>query len=252
MSPLERPKVRKALREARLFIVEAVLIVGLMLVYWLIRGAIPERTADAFARANQIIHFEQKLHFFWEAGWQEHILGNSTLVQIANDIYLYGHLPILILAGIWIYTRSREHYRIYRNALLISACLGLLVYGFFPVAPPRMLPQAGFVDTVAKFSTNPDDIQPGLIVNRYAAVPSFHFGWALLVGIALIDVSRNLWVRAFAVLFPTLMFFSIVLTANHFIFDAVIGGLVVVLAIMLAFQVENLRLGSRQPVPEAG
>ncbi len=223
-----------------------------MLVYWLIRGAIPDRTADAFARANQIIHFEQKLHFFWETGWQEHILGNAVLVQIANDIYLWGHLPILILAGIWLYAKSRAHYRIYRNALLISACLGLFFYGLFPVAPPRMLPEAGFVDTVAKFSVNPDDAQPGLIVNRYAAVPSFHFGWALLVGIALVDVSRNWWVRAFAVLFPTLMFFSIVLTANHFIFDALIGGLVVILAIMLAFQLEGFRLGARQPVTESG
>lgn len=223
-----------------------------MLVYWLIRGAIPDRTADAFSRANQIIHFERKLHFFWETGWQEHILGNRAFVQIANAVYLYLHLPGLILAGIWLYAKSRERYRIYRNALLISACLGLLFYGFFPVAPPRMLPEAGFVDTIARFSTNPDDMQPGLIVNRYAAVPSFHFGWALLVGIALIDVSRNMWVRALAVLFPTLMFFSIVLTANHFIFDAVIGGLVVVLAIMLAFQLDNLRFGSRQPVPESG
>jgi hypothetical protein len=252
VSPLKRPKVRKALREARLFIVEAVLIVGLMLVYWLIRGAFPERTADAFARADQIIHFEQKLHFFWETGWQHRILGSRTLVRIANDIYLYLHLPGLIIAGIWIYAKSREHYRVYRNALLISACLGLIFYGLFPVAPPRMLPQAGFVDTVARFSANPDDLQPGLIINRYAAVPSFHFGWALLVGIALIDVSRNVWIRGLAVLFPVLMFFSIVVTANHFIFDAVVGGLVVIIAIMLAFQLENFPPLARQPAAESG
>ncbi len=244
--------MRKALRETRLFIIEAGFIVGLMLVYWLIRGAIPERAADAFARANQIIHLERKLHFFWETGWQEHMLGNRALVQTADDIYLYLHLPGLIVAGIWLYAKSREHYRIYRNALLVSACLGLFFYGFFPVAPPRMLPQDGFVDTIGRFSMNPDDMQPSLIVNRYAAVPSFHFGWALLVGIALIDVSRNIWVRALAVLFPTLMFFSIILTANHFIFDAIIGGLIVVLAIMLAFRLENLRLGARLPVPESG
>ena len=251
MSPLRKPKVRKALRELRLFSVEAALLVGLMLVYWLIRGAIPERTAAAFARADQIIHFEQRWGFFWESGWQERILGSHTLVEIANGIYLYGHLPILMLAGIWLYMQSREHYRVYRNALLISAALGLFFYGFFPVAPPRLMPEHGFVDTVAMFSANPDDMQPGIIVNHYAAVPSFHFGWALLVGIALIDVSRNLWVRTFAVLFPTLMFFSIVLTANHFIFDAMVGGLVVLLAIALAFMVESFRIGTRQPVPNS-
>ena len=243
-----RTEVRKALRELRLFFIEAALLVGLMIIYWLIRGALPERTADAFARANQIIHLEQRLGFFWESGWQEHIVGNRTLVDVANGIYLYGHLPILILAGIWIYMQSRERYRIYRNALLISACVGLLFYGLFPVAPPRLMPERGFVDTIAMFNNKSNEMQPSFIVNHYAAVPSFHFGWALLVGIALIDVSRNLWVRAFAVLFPTLMFFSIVVTANHFIFDAVVGGLLVLLAIVAAFALDNYRLGMRQAV----
>jgi hypothetical protein len=252
VSPLRRTKAKRIFREARLFLVEAALLVGLMLIYWLIRGAIPERTADAFARADQIIHLEQRLGFFWESGWQEHILGNRTLVDISNGIYLYGHLPILIVAGIWIYTQSRERYRIYRNALLISACVGLFFYGLFPVAPPRLMPEHGFVDTIAMFNNESNEIQPSIIVNHYAAVPSFHFGWALLIGIAMIEVSRNFWVRTFAVLFPTVMFFSIVLTANHFIFDAVVGGLVVLLAIVLAFAVEYFRLGTRQTVPQGG
>jgi hypothetical protein len=242
-----KTEVRGALRELRHFLIEAALLVGLMIIYWLIRGALPDRTAAAFARADQIIHLEQRLGFFWESGWQEQIIGNRTLIDVANGIYLYGHLPILILAGIWIYMRSRERYRTYRNALLISACVGLLFYGLLPVAPPRMMPQFGFVDTIARFNNGANEIQPSFIVNHYAAVPSFHFGWALLVGIALIDISRNVWVRAFAVLFPTLMFFSIVLTANHFIFDAVVGGLVVLLAIFVAFALDNLRVGMRQP-----
>jgi hypothetical protein len=230
----------------RHFVVEAALLVGLMIIYWLIRGAIPERTAAAFARADQIIHLEQRFGFFWESGWQEQILDNRLLVDVANGIYLYGHLPILIVAGIWIYMQNRERYRTYRNALLISACLGLFFYGLFPVAPPRLMPQFGFVDTIAMFDNASNEMQPSFIVNHYAAVPSFHFGWAMLVGIALIDISRNVWVRAFAVFFPTVMFFSIVLTANHFIFDAVVGGLVVLLAIFVAFALENFRVGMRQ------
>jgi hypothetical protein len=239
--------VKKALRELRLFFIEAASLVGLMVIYWLIRGALPDRTADAFARADQIIHIEQRLGIFWESGWQEHIIGNRALVNVVNGTYLYGHLPILILAGIWIYFQNRERYRTYRNALLISACVGLFFYGFFPVAPPRLMPQDGFVDTIAMFNNKSNTIQPSFIVNHYAAVPSLHFGWALLVGIALIDISRNLWVRIFAVLFPTFMFFAIVLTANHFIFDAAVGALVVLLAIALAFALENVRPGVRQP-----
>jgi hypothetical protein len=248
VTPHGKTKVRKALRELRRFFVEAVLLVGLMVIYWLIRGALPERTADAFARANHIIHIEQRLGIFWEYGWQEHIIGNRALVDIVNGIYLYGHLPLLVLSGIWIYVQSRERYRVYRNALLISAVIGLFIYGFFPVAPPRLIPQQGFVDTIAMFNNKSNTMQPSFIVNHYAAVPSLHFGWALLVGIALIDIARNWWVRTFAVLFPTFMFFAIVLTGNHFIFDAMAGALVVLLAIALAFLLENVRLGMRQTV----
>ncbi len=248
MTPSTRTKVRKVLRELRLFFVEAVLLVGLMVIYWLIRGALPERTADAFARADHIIRIEQRLGIFWESGWQEHIIGSRALVDIVNGIYLYGHLPLLVASGIWIYVQSRERYRVYRNALLISAVIGLFIYGFFPVAPPRLMPNLGFVDTIAMFNNKSNTMQPGFIVNHYAAVPSLHFGWALLVGIALIDIARNWWVRAFAVLFPTFMFFAIVLTGNHFIFDAMAGALVVLLAIVLAFVLENVRFGTRQTV----
>ncbi|MGD0114990.1 MAG: phosphatase PAP2 family protein [Dehalococcoidia bacterium] len=248
MTPATKTKVRNALRELRRFFFEAVFLVGLMLIYWIIRGALPERTADAFGRAYQIIHFEQRFGFFWESGWQEHIIGDRALVDVVNGIYLYGHLPLLVACGIWIYVQSRERYRIYRNALLISAVIGLFIYGFFPVAPPRLMPGLGFVDTIAMFNNKSNTMQPGFIVNHYAAVPSLHFGWALLVGIALIDIARNWWVRAFAVLFPTFMFFAIVLTGNHFIFDAMAGALVVLLAIALAFILENVRLGLRQTV----
>ncbi len=248
MTPATKVKVKKTLREVRLFFFEAAFLVGLMLIYWIIRGALPERTADAFGRAYQIIHFEQRFGFFWESGWQEHIIGDRAIVDIVNGIYLYGHLPLLIGCGVWIYVQSRERYHVYRNALLISAVIGLFIYGFFPVAPPRLLPNLGFVDTIAMFNNKSNTMQPGFIVNHYAAVPSLHFGWALLVGIALIDIARNWWVRAFAVLFPAFMFFAIVLTGNHFIFDAIVGALVVLLAIAVAFALEGLRGGIRQPV----
>jgi PAP2 superfamily len=243
---IRKTKIRKILRELRLFAAEAVFLVGLMVIYWLIRGAFPERTADAFSRANHIIQLEQRLGFFWESGWQEHIIGSRLMVDIANGIYLYGHLPTLVLCGILLYAFCRDKYKIYRNALLISACLGLFLYGFFPVAPPRLLP--GFFDTIAMFNNKSNTMQPGIIVNHYAAVPSLHFGWALLVGIALIDASKSIWVKAFAVFFPTIMFFAIVVTGNHFIFDAIAGGIVVLIAIALAFALENYRVGMRQTV----
>ncbi|MGD0766008.1 MAG: phosphatase PAP2 family protein, partial [Dehalococcoidia bacterium] len=155
-----KDRVSAGLRGLRRFLVEAVLLVGLMLIYWVMRGAVPERAADALNRANHIVHIEEKLGIFVELRWQAHIIGNRALVDLANWIYLYGHLPLLILAAIWIYVKNRERYRIYRNALLISAGIGLVIYQFFPVAPPRLMPQLGFVDTIALFNNNSNEIQP--------------------------------------------------------------------------------------------
>lgn len=240
--PLTDIRWRITRQEMARFLAEAVVIVGAMLVYWLLRGAVPERIADSFSRANHIIRLEERLGIFVEPRWQEFIINHVTLVKIANWIYLWAHLPILIGGAIWVYVQNRERYRVYRNALLISAVTGLLVYAFFPVAPPRLLPEWGFVDTVALLNPENYNLQPGFLVNHYAAVPSLHVGWALLVGIALFDVDHRVPVRVFAVLLPVAMFFSVVLTANHFIFDIIVGAVIVLAAIAVAFVMENHRL----------
>jgi len=238
-------------QEIARFLLEAVLLAGALLVYWLLRGAVPERIAESFSRANDIIRLEERLGIFVEARWQESIIDNLTLVKIANWVYLWAHLPVLFGGAIWIYLRNRGRYRVYRNALLLSAVVGLLFYAFFPVAPPRLLPEWGFVDTVALLNPENYSMQPGFLVNHYAAVPSLHVGWALLVGIALFDVDRRVPVRVFAALLPLAMFFSVVLTANHFIFDIIVGTMIVLGAIGVAFVMENrrlevLRLGRQQ------
>jgi hypothetical protein len=233
-------------QEMSRFLVEAVLLVGAMLVYWLLRGAVPDRIAESFSRASGIIRLEERLGIFVEPRWQESIIGNLALVKIANLVYLWAHLPVLVIGGIWVYVCNRSRYRVYRNALLISAVVGLLFYVFFPVAPPRLLPEWGFVDTVALLNPENYNLQPGFLVNHYAAVPSLHVGWALLVGIALFDVDHRIPVRVFAVLLPLAMFFSVVLTANHFIFDIIVGAVIVLAAIGVASVMENRRLARQQ------
>ena len=228
-------------REIYRFAGEAAFLFAAMVVYFLIRGGLPVRPEEAFDRANQVIRLEERLGIFVEPRWQEYILDSVALMKIANWIYVWGHLPVLIGGAIWIYLRSRERYRVYRNALLISAFVALFGYALFPVAPPRLLPEWGFVDTVARLTRENYDMQPGFFVNHYAAVPSLHFGWALLVGIALFDVDRNILVRMFAVVMVAAMFFAIVLTANHFIFDMLVGSLIVLAAIAVAFALERER-----------
>lgn len=232
-------------QEVSRFAGEAAFLFAAMLVYFLIRGGLPVRPEEAFDRANRVIRLEEGLGIFVEPRWQGYILDNVALMKIANWVYVWGHLPILIVGAIWVYVRNRERYRVYRNALLISGFVALLGYAFFPVAPPRLLPEWGFVDTVARLARENYDMQPEFFVNHYAAVPSLHFGWALLVGIALFDVDHRIPVRGFAVVMVAAMFFAVVLTANHFIFDMLVGSLVVLVAIAAAFTLES----ARSPLP---
>jgi hypothetical protein len=110
----------------------------------------------------------------------------------------------------------------------------------FPVAPPR-LADIGLVDTVTQHSNAYRVLQPKAFTNQYAAVPSLHFGWDLLIGIALVTNARWLAVRVFGAVVPVLMFAAIVLTANHYIFDAIAGGAVALTGLGLALA--NLRYG---------
>jgi len=216
------------------FVLETAFVFGIMIVYFLIRGGLPVRAADAFERANQVIQLEQRLGFFVELQWQEKITDSETMMKLANWVYVWGHLPVLIFAAVWMYVRNRPRYRVYRNALILSGFVGLIGYALFPMAPPRLLPEWGFVDTVAAFTKENYEMQPEFFINHYAAVPSLHFGWALLIGIGLIDADKSLFIRAFAVVSTVAMFFGIVLTANHFLFDMIVGSAIVLLALAVA------------------
>lgn len=207
-----------------------------MVIYFLIRGGLPEPVPEAVARSTKIIHLEQALGIFVEPHWQEPVLKSKLVMQIANGIYVWGHFPVIIAAAFWLYWTNRERYGLYRTGLVLSGFIGLWGYAFFPAAPPRLMPSHwGFVDTMALIAKENYDMQPAPFLNHYAAVPSLHFGWALLVGIAIWENSRNLLFRAFAVLMPAAMFWSIVVTANHFIFDMLVGAVIVVVALFVSW-----------------
>src|SRR5207253_6902686 len=116
-------------------------------------------------------------------------------------------------------------YRLFLNAFFISGLLGIATFVLYPVAPPR-LADVGVVDTVTMYSNSYRVLQPPAFVNQYAAVPSLHFGWDLLIGIALVRESKWIPARIFGAIVPALMCAAIVVTANHYIFDAMAGGVV--------------------------
>jgi hypothetical protein len=237
------------------FVIEVAMMATVMLIYFLIRGGLPEPVPAAVARSTKIIHLEEATGIFVERRWQEPVLKNDLLMRIANGIYIWGHLPVILVAAVWLYWKNRQRYGLYRTGLVLSAFVGLWGYAFFPAAPPRLMPsQWGFVDTIALVAKGRYELKPDLFLNHYAAVPSLHFGWAMLAGIAIWENSRNLALRAFAILMPAAMFWAIVVTANHFIFDMLVGAAIVLVALFISWLYYSGRLPVRRvlarlPVP---
>ena len=221
-------------------IAEILLLVSVLPLYYLVRGFAHERVGEALARGADLIRLEKSIGIFWEVEVQGWVLSYEWLVQLLNGFYLYGHLPIIGALAVWLYFWHRPQYLIMRNAFLISGAIGLAVYVSFPVAPPRFLPEFGFVDTIVNQYDTGRPLTPAFFVNEYAAMPSLHFGWNLLVGFSMWLASRALLIRAFAVLMPFAMFTDIIMTANHYFLDAAAGLLVVAIGLIIAFGVREL------------
>jgi hypothetical protein len=160
-----------------------------------------------------------------------------------NWIYFWGHMPLVIAFAVWLYARRRRTYKLVRNAFLASGAIGVVLYWLFPVAPPRLIPFGGFVDTMAVFDRmgyNAQETQA--FVNPFAAVPSLHFGWSMLIALAVACVGRRPWHWAVGVAWPVAMFFAVVLTGNHFILDTVAGAVVSFAGLGIAWLSARYRL----------
>jgi hypothetical protein len=120
------------------------------------------------------------------------------------------------------------------NAFLLSAAIGMVIFALFPVAPPRLMPGLDLEDTVTRHSHSYRVLQPPGLTNPFAAMPSLHFGWNLLAGIAIFREARHPLARAFGVVMPVMMFSAIVLTANHYILDGLVGGALTTVCLLIA------------------
>jgi hypothetical protein len=229
-----------ATREKWAHVAEVFLIVLTFFVYFGARGFVVERVGEAEANAEALISLQKSLGIFWEVELQKLILEHDWMRRLANSVYLYGHGPAILIVAILLYTRARQQYYLVRNAFLLSGAIGLVIFVAFPVAPPRLMPEFGFVDTVLEEYNVRRVLMPGFLTNEYAAVPSLHFGWNLIIGVALWTVFPNAVARFFAIAAPLGMFLAIVLTANHFILDAVAGAVVVAAGSYLAFRLKRL------------
>ncbi|WP_051425524.1 phosphatase PAP2 family protein [Jiangella gansuensis] len=218
---------------------ELVLLGTAALLYSLVRGISSDRVDAAFRHAEEVISFERSLGIDVETGMQGLILDHGWAIDLANGVYIYGFWPVLVLTLLWLIVRRPVAYPFYRNAVLATGAFSLVIFAFYPLAPPRFLPWHGYVDTITLHATTYREMNSPTFVNEYAAMPSLHFGWILLLGIALVALARPLAVRILGATMPVLMFAAIVLTGNHYVVDALVGGGVVVAGLGIAVLIER-------------
>jgi PAP2 superfamily protein len=229
---------RSRLTTVTVFLQESALVVALFAL-WQFAGSFTVMGPDgALARGRWIWHLERTLQLPSETSLQRLFLPHPLLVQAMNLYYDVLHFPVLIGCLIWLFIRHRDLYIRRRTTLAAFTGVCLLVQ-LVPVAPPRMLPGTGMVDTAVRYHQSVYQTAAGFNPDQLSAMPSVHVGWAVLVAIMIISGARSRW-RWLAVLYPVATTLAVVVTANHYWLDAIVAALI--LAVVIAAQAGLARL----------
>jgi hypothetical protein len=216
-------------------VADAVLQLGLWIgayyLYRLVRGFMDGQTAVAFVHARGIVEFERSTGLFFEPGLQHWVANNmSWLIDVTSWCYVNLHVMGTAVFMLWLYVRRRDYFPFVRNMFMISMGLALVGYMVYPTAPPRYLPEWGFTDTVSNFVGTHTANTASVLYNPYAAVPSMHVAFALMVGGAGARLTPIRWLRPLWYFYPVLVTIVVLVTANHFWIDAALGALVAVMS----------------------
>ena len=212
--------------------------------YQVVRGMSEAKEGLALANAERIIDAERSLGLFFEQGLQSAVLNLSWLVDGANWMYMNSHFIVTTSFLAWLYLFRNEHFYFVRNMFMVAMLLALTGYLLYPTAPPRLVPGEGFVDTIATFTAiNTDSDSVGLLVNKYAAVPSMHIGFATMIAVPAVMLVRNRIAKSAWTVYPLLVLFVVVVTGNHFWLDAAIGVAVAAASALVAHRL----LAPRRP-----
>jgi PAP2 superfamily len=205
------------------------------LCYETVRGLAEGRATLAFSNAERIIEIERATGTFFEPALQGAILGHQWLVETANWAYMNTHFVITTGFLVWLYLFRNEAFYFVRNMFMVAMGLALVGYTLVPTAPPRLVAGEGFVDTITAYAgVGHNSALVELFVNPYAAVPSMHIAFALMIGVTGALLCRHLALRVLWSLYPVLVFFVIIVTANHFWLDAAAGAAVAGVAAVAA------------------
>lgn len=213
--------------------IEAVAVLGLYATYEAARGLVVGDRRVAVDHAQTVASLERRLHLFVEPNVQHAARALPGLLTLLGDAYLTLHLSVTAALLLWLHQRRPAGFARTRTTLLLASALALIGFVAFPTAPPR-LAALGIADTVSGGQVNLNKGLVSTLYNPYAAVPSMHVAYALIVAAALLLYGGTRTVRFAAAAYPLLVLLVIVATGNHFLFDAATGALVAMLAYPMA------------------
>ena len=196
--------------------------------------------AVAFVHARDVVSVEKTVGIFTELDVQHWALARPWVLDVANITYFHAHFAVTTCFMFWLYLRRNHHYYFVRNIVFSAMALALIGYVLFPTAPPRMLTDLGFIDTLEKTAdVNFNTGAVSLLSNPFAAVPSVHTCFSLIIGASCFFLVRRPGVRLLWLLYPCLIVFSIVATGNHFWLDAILGACLAGVALAVAWTIER-------------
>jgi hypothetical protein len=210
---------------------QILLFCGAYYLYRLVRGQVDGRAAVAFDNARELIDLERAVGMFPEPAINAWASAHEWIGDVSSWMYINSHFTLTTLTLAFLYLRRNDGFYFVRNMFMISMALALVLYVVYPTAPPRFMPELGFVDSVEQFTgvrTGSSGLD--LLYNPFAAVPSMHVAFALMLGGAMQAVGRAAWVRGLWALYPFVVSFVVVATANHWWLDAAFGAAVALVA----------------------
>ena len=246
------PSLRSLASTPHRGLVEVATIIGLYGFYEVVRGQGHATLGVAREHTDGIVALERHLHLFGERSIQHAAHWVPALPTLLGIAYISLHFLGTAAFLIWLHRTHPERFPVVRNTLIAATGVALSIYLLYPVAPPR-LAGLGFVDTVtrnAKVNLSSDLL--GSLYNPFAAVPSLHFGYALLVGVTVALLAKGRVARAIGWGYPAVMLLVIVATGNHFFFDAAGGALAIGIGYVAARWVDSPAKPARRWQPDRG
>jgi hypothetical protein len=199
---------------------------GAYYLYRIVRGVVDGEVTSAFDHARWIVNLERGLHLFFEPSVQTWTVGKSWLIHAADFSYVNAHFMITAAFLVWLYFWRNEAFYFVRNMFMVAMCLALVLYVLFPTAPPRFMPEWGFTDSVSDFFGQQASHTASSFYNPYAAMPSMHVAFALMIGATGFRLVHWRGGKLFWSLYPLIVAFVVIVTANHFWLDAAVGAVV--------------------------